>query len=88
MRILSRSIAILSHIFPTVSRTRGIQTLRIMNQEKKKVLQVSLAAVAIGVSGYFVARAIKRSLDMAGEILASVPLTYSYGRADLPDETT
>lgn len=57
-----------------------------MNQ--RKVLQVSLAAVVVGVSGYFVARAIKRSLDMAREILASVPLTYLYGRADLPDETT
>ncbi|NTW75390.1 MAG: hypothetical protein HGB34_00600 [Candidatus Moranbacteria bacterium] len=46
----------------------------------KKVLHVSLAAVVVGVSGYLVARAAKRALDMAGEILASVPLTYSYGR--------
>jgi len=45
-------------------------------------LQVSLVAVAIGVSGYFVTWAIKHSIDMAGEILASVPRTYSYGRAD------
>ncbi|NTW45862.1 MAG: hypothetical protein HGB18_02280 [Candidatus Moranbacteria bacterium] len=51
-----------------------------MNQ--KKTVFASLAIVAVGVSGYFAVRAIRQAIDMAGEMIASIPFAYSYGRKE------